>query len=241
LGSISKMVSGASHIVVLTECGKLYGMGVNGHGQLGIGSRDTKKEFTLITNSSFDEKKVKEIAAGVQHTLILTDDGCVFVFGRNESGQLGLGHKQIILTPVQISIGVPVTDIFGLNLPLEISDLVEEPLLDPSHEVIHENLELSLPRAPAQTIIEEPQSLNFPVLRTNQTNIRIKNENNSDLLQEFIKCVQENTIQLQEQAKLINNLQSQIDLLHQNHLKEIHELKEKINQQALIIQHLHNQ
>ena len=42
------------------------------------------------------------MACGYDHTITLSDDGIVRSFGRNEEGQLGLGHKQNVSLPTQI-------------------------------------------------------------------------------------------------------------------------------------------
>ena len=41
-------------------------------------------------------------STGVWHTITVSDDGCVFAFGANSCGQLGLGNFCSTLTPIQI-------------------------------------------------------------------------------------------------------------------------------------------
>jgi alpha-tubulin suppressor-like RCC1 family protein len=48
-------------------------------------------------------KNIKQISTSDGHTLALTEDGQVYSFGRNESGQLGLGHTKNITIPTLIS------------------------------------------------------------------------------------------------------------------------------------------
>ncbi len=40
-----------------------------------------------------------DIAVGSEHTLVLTSDGCVWAWGSNGEGQLGLGHTTAVLEP----------------------------------------------------------------------------------------------------------------------------------------------
>ena len=41
-------------------------------------------------------------ACGFYHTITLSDDGTVHSFGRNNDGQLGLGHKKDVSLPTPI-------------------------------------------------------------------------------------------------------------------------------------------
>lgn len=52
-------------------------------------------------------RKIIKIAAGYEHSLILADDGSVFGFGKNTSGQLGLGvfgSDVPVATPINTSM-----------------------------------------------------------------------------------------------------------------------------------------
>ena len=41
-------------------------------------------------------------ACAFEHTITLSDDGIVYSFGRNDHGELGLGHKQDVSLPTPI-------------------------------------------------------------------------------------------------------------------------------------------
>ncbi len=43
---------------------------------------------------SFNEKKVSKVTCGWGHTAVITEDGQVYIWGRNNSAQLGLGHSE---------------------------------------------------------------------------------------------------------------------------------------------------
>jgi len=51
-------------------------------------------------------EKVAMVAAGVHHSVCVTDDGAVWAWGSNDSGQLGITHTQ---TPRQLMMGVHLT------------------------------------------------------------------------------------------------------------------------------------
>ncbi|EEA20996.1 alpha tubulin suppressor [Talaromyces marneffei ATCC 18224] len=89
---------------------KVFALGSNGSGQLGIGHRDDVSEPTeclfcddaIVTNqqqqqqqqtangSDGTERKVKRISCGGNHTLILLEDGVVYAAGLNEDLRCGV-------------------------------------------------------------------------------------------------------------------------------------------------------
>ena len=52
---------------------------------------------------SLSRVRVVQVACGCYHTLVLSDDGKVFPFGRNNHGQLGLETSMDCLSPQLIS------------------------------------------------------------------------------------------------------------------------------------------
>ncbi|CAB3377166.1 Hypothetical predicted protein [Cloeon dipterum] len=75
--------------------------GSNGFGQLGLG---TKKDTWIPTKIEgiLGTKRVVQVTCSNYHTLVLTSDKEVFSFGRNEFGQLGLGHKDDQTVPIKL-------------------------------------------------------------------------------------------------------------------------------------------
>jgi len=132
---IIALASGSTHILALADNGFVFGYGVNGHGQLGT---ESPKLFSQVQDiTSLRGKKITQISTGFQHSLALTSTGQVFSFGRNERGQLGIGHTKLQPTPTQVNIpGVKrIIDIFNLSQ--------HSPLLDPSmvsEEITNVNL-----------------------------------------------------------------------------------------------------
>lgn len=72
----------------LSSNGYLYTCGLNNYGQLGIGSTDNCSELQLVEDLSF--KNVAFVDGGEHHSVVLTNDGDVYTFGRADSGQLGM-------------------------------------------------------------------------------------------------------------------------------------------------------
>ncbi|XP_065771288.1 X-linked retinitis pigmentosa GTPase regulator isoform X1 [Muntiacus reevesi] len=80
---------GDEHTAIITGNNKLFMFGSNNWGQLGLGSKATVNKPTCI--KALKPEKVKFVACGRNHTLILTGGGKVYATGGNNEGQLGLG------------------------------------------------------------------------------------------------------------------------------------------------------
>lgn len=82
---------------VYKNYGKTVSFGNNNQGQLGLG--DKHKRIFPIEISNI---KVKTMACGHAHTIIIDFSNNIWSFGNNNYGQLGLGHTQDIVSPTQI-------------------------------------------------------------------------------------------------------------------------------------------
>ncbi|XP_076467036.1 X-linked retinitis pigmentosa GTPase regulator-like isoform X2 [Babylonia areolata] len=105
----SKLVAcGRSHTIIATESGNIYTFGANGEGQLGVeGVADSNMPKHLDT---LPVTPWKMLAAGCDHSMALTDDGRVFVWGGSSEGQLGLGEDESeVPVPKELDVGQPVT------------------------------------------------------------------------------------------------------------------------------------
>ena len=79
----------------MTSVGKIYTWGSNQHGQLGLDSADElptgNRRVWLPREVKLEGVNFVDVSAGGYHTLALTESGQLYVFGRNDDGQLGLG------------------------------------------------------------------------------------------------------------------------------------------------------
>uniref|UniRef100_A0A3Q3MWQ8 Regulator of chromosome condensation (RCC1) and BTB (POZ) domain containing protein 1 n=1 Tax=Mastacembelus armatus TaxID=205130 RepID=A0A3Q3MWQ8_9TELE len=85
---ISLSYGSGPHILLATEDGQLFAWGHNGYSQLGNGT--TNQGLSPVTPNLLN-KKVKEVACGSHHSMVLTQDGDVFAWGYNNCGQIGSG------------------------------------------------------------------------------------------------------------------------------------------------------
>lgn len=93
---------GRGYSAAVTEGGQLYMWGYNGFGQLGNGTTATQTEPVKI----LEGVKVKEVAVGntgdCYYSAAVTEDGQLYMWGRNTYGQLGKGDTDDRTVPVKI-------------------------------------------------------------------------------------------------------------------------------------------
>ncbi|KZS07808.1 putative RCC1 domain-containing protein 1 [Daphnia magna] len=84
---------GKEHFMTLTNDGNVYSWGSGSRGQLGHGSVESSEypqEIEMLGGI-----KIVQIAAGGWHSCALSESGDVYVWGWNESGQLGLPCRNL--------------------------------------------------------------------------------------------------------------------------------------------------
>lgn len=85
----------------------LYSWGTNDKGQLGTGDTTVRKGISAISNFPPSGRTVKNIVAGNKHVLALLDNGDLYVWGDNSSGQLGITNpspgQNYVTIPTKIS------------------------------------------------------------------------------------------------------------------------------------------
>ena len=104
LTSITAIAAGAGHNVALKNDGTIWAWGNNSNGQLGDGSATSSNIPVQVRGlSGMSIGTVTAIAAGYDHTVVLKNDGTVWAWGNNATGQLGNGNIQPSSTPVQVN------------------------------------------------------------------------------------------------------------------------------------------
>ncbi|MFA7150813.1 MAG: prepilin-type N-terminal cleavage/methylation domain-containing protein [Candidatus Paceibacterota bacterium] len=104
LTNIIEVAAGGNHSLALATGGTVYAWGWNAYGQLGDNtttSRVVPVEVKGPGGAGLLENVIN-IAAGGRFSLALKNDGTVWAWGRNGSGQLGDGTTTDKLTPVQV-------------------------------------------------------------------------------------------------------------------------------------------
>lgn len=94
---IIKLETRGNTTFALTSDNILYGWGDNSKGQLGNGTTENELEPIQIRTG------VKDIKAGLEHTVVLDTNRRVYAWGSNEYNQINSSNNKIIMTPYMIT------------------------------------------------------------------------------------------------------------------------------------------
>jgi E3 ubiquitin-protein ligase HERC4 len=99
---VLQVACGGHHNLALLKSGRVFSWGSNKYGQLGL-------RATVLANSSPQEVvallglPILHIAAGDAHSMVVSQSGAVYGWGRNTFGQLGVGHEKDTPEPTELS------------------------------------------------------------------------------------------------------------------------------------------
>ena len=97
--TVPQIKSGSDFSVALKATGELEAWGKNNYGQLGVGNTQNYDEPQMLDKI---EETIVEIAAGNSHVIALTEDGNIYGWGLNSSGQVGNGTTANQLTQATV-------------------------------------------------------------------------------------------------------------------------------------------
>ena len=98
--TVVQVTAGYYHTACLTADGLVFVCGFGVGGRLGVGDMEGRVlHVPTLVRGELEGRKVLQVAAGGAHTVCVTDDGSVFAFGFNSSGQLGVGNAENRLVP----------------------------------------------------------------------------------------------------------------------------------------------
>jgi alpha-tubulin suppressor-like RCC1 family protein len=116
LSGIDAVATGGFHNLALTADGTVLAWGRNEAGQLGDGGAPTASPFPVQVKGVEQVgvlDGITAVAAGADHSLALGEDGTVYAWGENESGQVGNGGAPADTSaPVRVK-GVGGTGVLG--------------------------------------------------------------------------------------------------------------------------------
>ncbi|MFO7968611.1 MAG: hypothetical protein R6U15_00680 [Candidatus Izemoplasmatales bacterium] len=133
---IAFLTLGRDNGAVISQNGEVFTWGVNAYGQLGNGVslnpwEETDHEASNITenfNLEANEQIIK-VAIGNNHGIALSNNGRVFTWGSNESGQLGIDIEDARLLPEDITDEFDLSDdetIIDIDLGYEHSGVLTD-------------------------------------------------------------------------------------------------------------------
>jgi len=92
---VIKIVCGAFHSIVLTKSGDIFGWGEAEAGQLGSPDFSYINIPIQIDAEALKEVKIKDVACGEAHTIVLDFSGKVYGWGLNSLGELGINESKV--------------------------------------------------------------------------------------------------------------------------------------------------
>jgi alpha-tubulin suppressor-like RCC1 family protein len=105
--------AGNHHVLALDSNHDVWAWGKNEFGQLGIGESEAgpgKKKETPVKvkkDQSTDLTDIIYIDAGFEHSMAIDEQGTIWVWGRNQYGELGLGPEAPIYKTYATKMPVP--------------------------------------------------------------------------------------------------------------------------------------
>lgn len=93
---IKFVTCGNKHTILIDENGETWSCGSNSHFQLGNSNSNFKRRNTF--KKIIGLPKIKYASCGNDNTILIDENGCVWSFGHNVSGSLGVGYYDIHIT-----------------------------------------------------------------------------------------------------------------------------------------------
>ncbi|KAJ8458140.1 hypothetical protein OPV22_031066 [Ensete ventricosum] len=95
----SQAIAGPSHSIAVTSSGSVYSFGSNSSGQLGHGTLEEERRPRLIR--SMQGIRIIQAAAGAGQTMLISDAGQVYAFGKESFGEAEhtLEGSKVVTTP----------------------------------------------------------------------------------------------------------------------------------------------
>lgn len=119
---ITKVTCGKEHTLFLSKAGQVFSFGTGSRGQLGHGTIENATEPTLL--EALDGVLVKSIDCGGWHSVAISYSGDLYIWGWNESGQLGLPCAQ------QYANVKPLKDVETVCCLPKVVEFPEEKLIE---------------------------------------------------------------------------------------------------------------
>ena len=102
---VVQVAAGAGHGLALLDNGVVYSWGLNASGQLGLDDQVSRLTPVAVTLPPCEPPvpcpaplPAVAIAAGLQHSVAVLNDGRVYAWGNNVLGQVGTGPRQVLNT-----------------------------------------------------------------------------------------------------------------------------------------------
>lgn len=109
---ILHLACGSTHALFVTATGDVLATGTGEGGALGMGDRVSHGPPRVVTGLA--RIPIARVFAGEGTSFALGQDGALFAWGANGSGQLGLGRTGDVLAPTRVRLPAPAVKVAGL-------------------------------------------------------------------------------------------------------------------------------
>jgi len=99
----TQVAAGDFHTLVQTQLGDVFAWGNNECGQCGTGPLPVLYEPSTVNFDQYYRPNIKQVSAGGNHSSFVDDIGRLFMVGKSDHGQLGLGSTSNEIMPVYIT------------------------------------------------------------------------------------------------------------------------------------------
>ena len=110
-----RIAVGTSHTCVINNDNTVWCWGSNGNGQLGVAQSvvPTRATSPVRFDALPGGRVAVKIAAGALHTCVLAQDGTVWCWGANPSGQVANSMAAVIYAPTEVALPVSALSVFA--------------------------------------------------------------------------------------------------------------------------------
>lgn len=101
---VSDVVAGGWHSIALSKHGELFIWGRGEYGRLGLGDKSGASRLRPQKLKSLEGHCIIQAAAGGTHTMCLTVESRIFIWGRGSFGRLGTGDTRNAFLPCEVTL-----------------------------------------------------------------------------------------------------------------------------------------
>ncbi len=106
---IVEISAGKIHSMAVSEQGRVFTWGNNEYGELGNdATKESNLPIDITANFNLKNDKIASISAGYSHSMALSEQGRIYVWGNNDDGQFGDGSTKGSYTPIDITLSINI-------------------------------------------------------------------------------------------------------------------------------------
>ncbi|KAI7841414.1 hypothetical protein COHA_004809 [Chlorella ohadii] len=101
---VADVAAGGWHSMAISAEGEVYVWGRGEYGRLGLGDRTGSSKLRPQKVKALEGHRVVQGSCGGTHTMVVTDEGRCFIWGRAAFGRLGTGVDKDCISPVELKL-----------------------------------------------------------------------------------------------------------------------------------------